>query len=181
MRVMAAPRKYPEELRERAIRIAVDARRDPVTRPGALQRAGEQLGINPETLRGWVSQAQIDAGERVGTATSDTARLAEMHRAGQPGLRNAPSPWSVASRQRPAPGARMAAASLIKLVPGVGNVISAGVASTITGVIGESWHGVAERVFTGTMELDDADEMATLAKQFLSGLKAPGREPADER
>ena len=48
---MAAPRKYPEELRERAVRMAVDARRDPVTRPGALQRVGEQLGINPETLR----------------------------------------------------------------------------------------------------------------------------------
>jgi len=44
---MAAPRKYPEELRGRAIRMAVDARRDPVTRPGALQRVGEQLGINP--------------------------------------------------------------------------------------------------------------------------------------
>ena len=77
---MAAPRKYPEELRERAIRMAVDARRDPVTRPGALRRVGEQLGINPETLRGWVSQAEIDAGERVGTTTSDAARLAELER-----------------------------------------------------------------------------------------------------
>ena len=77
---MAAPRKYPEELRGRAIRMAVDARRDPVTRPGALQRVGEQLGINPETLRGWVSQAEIDAGERAGTTTSDAVRLAELER-----------------------------------------------------------------------------------------------------
>ena len=51
---MAAPRKYPEELRERAIRMAVDLRRDPATRTGALRRVGEQLGINPETLRNWV-------------------------------------------------------------------------------------------------------------------------------
>jgi transposase len=29
---MAAPRKYPDELRERATRMAVDARRDPVIR-----------------------------------------------------------------------------------------------------------------------------------------------------
>ena len=37
---MAAPRKYPEELRERAIRMAVDLRRvcDPATRTGALRR-----------------------------------------------------------------------------------------------------------------------------------------------
>src|SRR5665647_1823793 len=80
MRVMAAPRKYPEELRERAVRMAVDARRDPVTRPGALQRVGEQLGINPETLRGWVGQAEVDAGDRPGTSTSDAQRLVELER-----------------------------------------------------------------------------------------------------
>jgi transposase len=77
---MAAPRKYPEELRERAIRMAVDARRVPVTRSGALRRVGEQLGINPETLRNWVQQAEIDAGARPGTTTSDAQRLAELER-----------------------------------------------------------------------------------------------------
>ena len=78
---MASLRKYPEELRERAVRMAVDARRDPVTRPGALQRVGEQLGINPETLRGWVNQAEVDAGQRAGMTTSDARRLAELERA----------------------------------------------------------------------------------------------------
>ena len=77
---MAAPRKYPEELRERAIRMAVDLRRDPATRVGALRRVGEQLGINPETLRNWVTQAEIDGGERPGTSTSDAQRLAELER-----------------------------------------------------------------------------------------------------
>jgi transposase-like protein len=52
MRVMAAPRKYPDELRERAIRLTVDARKDPANRLGACGRIGEQLGINPDTLRG---------------------------------------------------------------------------------------------------------------------------------
>ncbi len=68
---MPAPRKYPDELRERAIRLAVDARKDPTTRPGALARIGGQLGINPETLRNWVTQAEIDEGSRPGTTTSD--------------------------------------------------------------------------------------------------------------
>ncbi len=75
---MVAPRKYPEELRERAIRLAVDARRDPATRAGAVRRIGEQLGINVETLRGWVKQAEIDAGDRPGTDTSTAQRLAEL-------------------------------------------------------------------------------------------------------
>jgi transposase len=77
---MAAPRKYPEELRGRAIRLAVDARRDPAARAGAVRRVGEQLGINPETLRGWVNQPEVDAGELPGTTTSDAQRLAELER-----------------------------------------------------------------------------------------------------
>src|SRR3954451_24255155 len=80
MRVMAAPRKYPDELRERATRMAVDARRDPATRPGALVRIGHQLGINPETLRGWVTQDELDARVRPGPTTDDATRLAELER-----------------------------------------------------------------------------------------------------
>jgi transposase len=77
---MAAPRKYPDELRERAIRLAVDARRDPATRSGALRRVGEQLGINPETLRNWVQQAEIDDGHRPGVTSEEARRIAELER-----------------------------------------------------------------------------------------------------
>jgi transposase len=77
---MVAPRKYPEELRERAIRLTLEARRDPTSRPGACRRIGDQLGINPETLRGWVMQAEVDAGDRPGTTTGDAQRIAELER-----------------------------------------------------------------------------------------------------
>ncbi|WP_237689895.1 IS3 family transposase [Cellulomonas fulva] len=77
---MAAPRKYPDELRERAIRLVLEAKRDPVTRPAACRRIGDQLGINPETLRGWVQQAEVDAGERPGMTSSDAQRLIELER-----------------------------------------------------------------------------------------------------
>ncbi len=77
---MAAPRKYPDELRERAIRLTVDARKDPASRPGACKRIGEQLGINAETLRGWVIQAEIEDGAGAGTTTTDAQRLAELER-----------------------------------------------------------------------------------------------------
>ena len=68
---MAAPRKYPEGLRERAIGLTLDARKDPVTRSNACRRIGEQFGINPETLSGWVVQAEIDGGRRPEGTTSD--------------------------------------------------------------------------------------------------------------
>ena len=77
---MAAPRKYPDELRERAVRMTVEARKDPASRPGACKRIGEQLGINPETLRGWVTQTEVDEGIRPGTTTTEAARIAELER-----------------------------------------------------------------------------------------------------
>ena len=72
---MGAPRKYSVELMERATRMALDARRDPVTARGAIVRIGGQLGVHPEALRTWVRQAEIDAGQRAGTTTDDAERI----------------------------------------------------------------------------------------------------------
>ena len=77
---MAAPRKYGDELRERATRMAVEARRDPATRGGAIKRIADQLGMHPETLRSWVRRAEIDDGLRPGTTTVDADRIAELER-----------------------------------------------------------------------------------------------------
>jgi transposase len=49
---MPAPRKYPDELKERATRLALDARRDARTRRGAIARIAGRLDIHPEALQG---------------------------------------------------------------------------------------------------------------------------------
>ena len=77
---MVAPKKYPDELRERATRLALDARRDPESSTGAIQRIAAQLGIHPEALRVWVRKAEIDAGQRPGTTTVDAQRIADLER-----------------------------------------------------------------------------------------------------
>jgi len=75
---MAAPKKYGDELRERATRMAVELRQDPSSRSGAIKRVADQLGMHPETLRNWVRQAEVDQGHRPGTSTSDAERIKEL-------------------------------------------------------------------------------------------------------
>ena len=77
---MPAPRKYPDELRERATRLVVEARRDPAAAVGAIRRIADQLGIHPEALRTWVKQAETDAGVRSGTTSSDAERITALER-----------------------------------------------------------------------------------------------------
>ncbi|MFD6529666.1 IS3 family transposase [Streptomyces sp. NPDC060184] len=77
---MAAPRKYPDELRERATRLAIEARMDPAGRAGAIKRIADQLDVHPEALRGWVKRAEIDSGVVPGMTNSEAARIAELQR-----------------------------------------------------------------------------------------------------
>ena len=77
---MPAPRKHNEEMRQRAKRMVREARqREPgLSINAACKRIGPQLGILPDTLRGWCKQAAIDAGERPGTTTSDAHRIKSL-------------------------------------------------------------------------------------------------------
>ena len=77
---MAAPRKYPDELRDRAVRLVMDVKDEAGSLTAACQRVGEQLGINRDTLRGWAKQAAIDAGTRPGVSTADAARIKALER-----------------------------------------------------------------------------------------------------
>ena len=77
---MPALKKYPPELKERAVRLVAEARGGPGGDRGACTRIGQQLGIPADTLRGWVTRAEIDSGARPGTTTDDAARLTELER-----------------------------------------------------------------------------------------------------
>ncbi len=79
---MPAPRKHPDELRERAIRFALDLVEGPekLSVNAACKRVGEQLGIIPDTLRNWVQRKRIDAGVAPGLTTDERTRLRELER-----------------------------------------------------------------------------------------------------
>jgi transposase len=71
---MAAPRKYPDELRERAIRLAMESGRP-------IAHVARDLGIHKEALRSWVRQAEADAGTRNDRLTTvEREHLKELER-----------------------------------------------------------------------------------------------------
>lgn len=79
---MAAPRKYDQETRDRAVRMYEERRRD-FPAESALQsrrRVGELLDVKAETLRGWIDRKEIDAGERPGVPSQVDARIKELER-----------------------------------------------------------------------------------------------------
>jgi transposase len=77
---MAAPRKYPDEIRQRAVRMVHEWRRERHVTSGGVSDVARQLGLNKETLRNWVRQAEVDSGQRPGMTTDDKARVTELER-----------------------------------------------------------------------------------------------------
>ena len=74
-------RRYPPELRERAVRMAqelIDEQGG--QRFGVVTRVARELGIGTESLRNWLRQADIDGGRRAGTSSADKERIGELER-----------------------------------------------------------------------------------------------------
>jgi transposase len=75
-----AAKHYPTEIKERGVRLVREARKlDPQDR-GVIGRIARQLGVGSESLRTWVKQADIDAGEKPGVTTQESARIKELEK-----------------------------------------------------------------------------------------------------
>jgi transposase len=83
---VAAPKKYPDELRARAVRLYRESDPKPV-----IRQLARQLGVHHEALRNWIRQAEADAGERTDRPATDVAEenkrlrqeVAELRRANE--------------------------------------------------------------------------------------------------
>lgn len=73
-------KRYPPEVRERAVRLVFDTMQQNGERHGVITKIARQLDIGPETLRNWVRQAEIDRGSRPGLSTEERARINELER-----------------------------------------------------------------------------------------------------
>ena len=102
-------RRYPPELKERAVRMVGEIMPEHESEWAAMGRVAELLGVGtPETVRKWVRQAEVDAGQRPGTTSDESVELkrlrrenAELRRANE--ILKAASAFFAAELDRPSP------------------------------------------------------------------------------
>jgi len=71
---MSRPSKYPDELRERGVRLVFESGRP-------IAHVARDLGVHRETLRLWVRQAEADGGRRGDRlTTAERERLKALER-----------------------------------------------------------------------------------------------------
>jgi len=91
-------RRYPPELRERAVRMVAEISDQHDSEWAAISEVARLLGVGcAETVRKWVRQTQVDAGSRAGTTTEETG---ELKRQGGLSCRARTRPAVTESRER---------------------------------------------------------------------------------
>lgn len=73
-------KRYPAEVRERAVRLVMEHRREYPNEWSAITSISQKCGMTAETLRKWVRQAEVDGGRRPGLSSEEAARINELER-----------------------------------------------------------------------------------------------------
>lgn len=75
------PRQYPPEFRQRALRL-LDTMMETseVSEFEAIKSVASKLGIAQESVRRWRRKAQVDAGQRPGTSSSEHDEIRRLRR-----------------------------------------------------------------------------------------------------
>jgi transposase-like protein len=72
------PKKFDAELRARAVRLVLEHRQEYSSLTAAIEVVARQVGVARETLRRWVTQAQVDVGQRPGVTTSESEEILRL-------------------------------------------------------------------------------------------------------
>jgi transposase len=70
---------YPKELRERAVRMVAEIRSEYSSEWAAMESVASKLGVgSAQTVHNWVRKAQVDAGQRPGVTSDESAELRKL-------------------------------------------------------------------------------------------------------
>src|ERR671935_877837 len=72
--------RYPQEMRERAIRLVREHRGEHPSEWATITSIAGKRGIDPETLRLWLRRDEVDHHQRAGLTTDERHRLRELER-----------------------------------------------------------------------------------------------------
>ena len=72
--------RYPEELRERALRLVREHRSEYPSEWAAIQSVAGKLGVGTEALRLWLRRDEVDHHQRPGVTTAEHERIRELER-----------------------------------------------------------------------------------------------------
>jgi transposase-like protein len=67
-------------MRVQAVRLVREWRKEHDRRDGGIREIAQQLGVHVESVRNWVRQATIDAGEAPGVTSEDRARIRQLEK-----------------------------------------------------------------------------------------------------
>ncbi len=72
------PKVIEPELKARAVRLVLEHRAEYPTMTAAVQAVSRQVGVGKESLRRWVTQAGVDAGDRPGVTTGELEEIRRL-------------------------------------------------------------------------------------------------------
>ena len=72
------PKKIDPDLKTRAVRLVLEHRSEYSTTTAAVAAVAKQAGVGKESLRRWVAQADIDAGDRPGVTSVEGVEIKKL-------------------------------------------------------------------------------------------------------
>jgi len=77
---MGKASRFPQEVKDRAVRLVQEQAKDHPTQWSAIKSIAEKIGCSAETLRSWLRQKERDSGERAGLTTDERQYVKDLEK-----------------------------------------------------------------------------------------------------